>query len=283
MRRSTFCAAAGAAAAGLAWPVAAGAAPRAPGALEPRAAVPVVRVQSGARELLLAVDTGDAASTLSPAAAVALGLTVTPLAGTGAGRATLHGLVLGDAALRDHSTVVTGVGELRGLAGAPIDGALGYEAFKDRALTIDFANREMRFPTELPDGEQTTITWLKYQDTSPPLVTFDGLDVDGFTVTAQLDTLMSKNAILFTSKLPDLAVDPDLRAKPYTYEEEQLQPGRVGALRLGSTLLAAQPLVYAADAKAHVPTTAIAVVLGDALFARRAVTLDFPGSILVVT
>jgi hypothetical protein len=281
MRRSTFCATAGAAAAAaMPWPVRAA---RVADRLEARAVVPVVRVHLKGRELVMAIDTGDAVSTLSPQATAALGLTATPIPGTSVARLTLGGVEFAGTVLREHTAIVADVAHVREDAGFPVDGTLGYEAFKDRAITLDYAGGRVTFPEQLPDGESTPITWLKYHDRSPQLVTFDGLVVDGFPVTAQLDTMMSKNAILFTGKLTDLAIDPDLRAPPYTYEEAALRPGRVGSLRLGSTLLAAQPLVYAADATAHVPTTAIAAVVGDALFAKRAVTLDFPGSTLVVT
>ncbi len=281
MRRSTFCAAAGTlVAAGVPWPVRAA---RTGGALEARAAVPVVRARIGAHELALAIDTGDGLSTLSPQAADALGLARTPTPGGSTAAATLHGVELAGATLRDHPAVISDVAGLRGLAGFAVDGALGYEAFKDRVVTINYAAGRLLFPDVMPDGEITPITWLKYHDRSPQLVTFDGLSVDGFLVTAQLDTMMSKNAILFTTKLLDLAIDPEMRAPAYTYEEAALRPGRVGSLRLGVTVLAAQPLIYAADATAHVPTTAIAAVVGDALFAKRAVTIDFPGSTLIVT
>jgi hypothetical protein len=283
MRRSMFLAgsvALGAAAAP--WPV--NAAKSDPNALEGRALVPVVRARVGSHDLMLAIDTGDPQSTLSPQAAAALGISGTPVAGAPSlRRATLSGLQISSKTFRDHPLLVTDVTDLRALAGYPIDGSVGYEAFKDYAVTIDYAEGRVTFPTGMPDGETTPITWLKYHDRSPQLVTFDGLNIDGFPVTAQFDTFMSKNAIVFTTKLPDLAVDPDQRAPRYTYEEAALSPGRVGSLKLGTTLLAAHPLVYAADAKAHVPTTAIAAVVGDALFAKRAVTLNFVDSTLIVS
>jgi len=248
--------------------------------LERHALVPVVRATVAGHTLVLAIDTGDAVSTLSAPAAAAIGLA--PVAPS-ASDATLRGVRLGATPLRDHRVEIADVGGLRMLAGYAIDGSLGYEAFKDRALTIDYPNWRVGFPESLPEGETTPITWLKYHDRSPQLVTFDGLNIDGFPVSAQLDTFMSKNAIVFTGKLPDLAVDPDPRAPRYSYEESPLSPGRVGSLKLGQTLLAANVLVYAADAKAHVPTTAIAVVVGDALFAKRALTLDFVNSSLTVS
>jgi hypothetical protein len=246
-------------------------------------AVPVVRVRAGSRELRMAIDTGDAFSTLSRRSAEALGLTATAIPNSTLARGTLSGATLTGTTLRDHTVLVTDVSTWTGLVGYPVDGSLGYEAFKDTAVTLDFKNRRLSFPARVPEGERTAITWLKYHDRSPLLVTFDGLTVDGTPVTAQFDTAMSKNAILFTTKLPDIAILPDNKAPLYEYEEATLKPGRIGSLRLNTTLLAASPLIYAAGADAHVPTTALAVVVGDQLFAQRAVTLDFPGSMLVVS
>jgi len=252
MRRSTFCAAAaGFSAATVPWPVRAA---RPGSGLEGRAAVPVVRARIGTHELFLAIDTGDGNSMLSSRAVDLLGLARTPIPGSASPGATLRGVELAGAVLRDHAAVVISdatVAELRGLANFAIDGSLGYEAFKDRVVTIDYAAGRVLFPDVLPDGEITPITWLHYHDGSPLLVTFDGLSVDGFPVTAQLDTMMSKNAILFTTKLPDLAVDPEMRAPAYTYEDATLRPGHVGSLRLGVTTLAAQPLIYAGSPRSR--------------------------------
>jgi len=280
MRRSTFLAGTGAfAVAGS--PRSASAAPGT--ALDRRSAVPVVRARAAGRELVLAIDTGDAVSSLSPAAAGALGLRVPSAASSSSALATLSGITVAGVKLRDHRVAVTDVASWTPLVGFAVDGSLGYEALRDRVVTLDYPNRRLVFPNELPDGEKTTITWLKYHDRSPELVTFEGLSIDAFAVTTQLDTAMAKNAIVFTSKVPDLAIIPDAKAPLYFYEEATLQPGRVGSIRLGTTLLAANVLIYTPGAGAHVPTTTISAVAGDQLFANRAVTLDFPNSALIVT
>ncbi len=280
MRRSAF----------LAGTVAATVVPRIARAASPafapfdnRTPIPVVRVRAGERELRFAIDTGDALSTISPAAADALSLPRAAPASASPVRTTLSGLTVAGAALRAHPALVADTGTWAGLTGFPVDGSLGYEAFNDRMMTLDYVKRRLTFPDVAPDGERTAITWLQYHDRSPKLVTFDDLRIDGFPATAQFDTAMSKNAIVFTTKLTDLLIDNAPNAPRYTYEDASLNPGRVGSIRLGTTTLASPVVIYAADASAHVPTTAIAVVVGDGLFAKRAVTLDFPGSTLIIT
>ena len=279
MRRSTFVA--GSAAAACCAPRIAAAAPSAP--FIGRSAVPLVRARAGNRDLLLAVDTGDAVSSISHEAATALGLTLAPVAGGSDARTVLRGVSLAGQTLRDHPAVVTDVANWTALAGTAVDGSLGYEAFRDRTITLDYGKRRLIFPDLMPDGERATITWLKYRSQSPELITFNDLNVDGFPAVAQFDTAMTKSAIIFPTKLPDLIILPEPRAPAYSYEGGAVEPGRIGSLRLGTTLLAARPLVYAAGTGAHVPETEIAAVVGDELFARRAVTLDFPSSVLIVS
>jgi hypothetical protein len=281
MRRSRFLIGTGTLA--VAAPGLAGAAARPGTGFEPRSAVPVVRVRAGARELLMAVDTGDAVSMLSPAAGAVVA-NARADASTGRSRGTLSAVTLAGTTLRDHDAVIADVSSWAALTGLAVDGSLGYDAFRDRVVTLDFANRRLLFPDQLPDGERTEITWLQYDERSPKLVTFDGLSIDGFPATAQLDTGMSKNAIVFTTKLADLLIDNAPRDPVYVYESATLIPGKVGSVRLGTTTLAASGvLVYLAGANAHVPTTAISAVVGDRLFSKRAVTLDFPNSVLIVT
>ncbi|HZW53078.1 MAG TPA: hypothetical protein VFF00_03540 [Candidatus Elarobacter sp.] len=287
MRRSRFLAGSGAlvgfGALAVTVPRAARAAARQGVPFEPRSAVPVVRVRAGARELLLAVDTGDALTMLSPSAGAVL-RDVRPPAPNAQARGTLSGAVLAGTALRDHDAVVGDVSSWTALTGIPVDGSLGYDAFRDRVVTLDYKSGRLVFPDQVPDGERTAITWLQYHDRSPKLVTFDGLTIDGFPVTAQFDTAMSKSVIVFTTKLPELLIDSAPRDPLYVYEGATLPPGKVGSVRLGTTTLAASGVVvYTAGANAHVPTTAIAAVVGDRLFAKRAVTLDFPNSVLILT
>jgi hypothetical protein len=239
--------------------------------LDGRTAVPVVRARAGGRELVVAIDTGSANSTLSPASAAALSLTGT----------TLRGMSIGGAVLRDHPMAIAALARWEAVAGFPLDGVLGYEAFRDRAITLDFRNRRLTFPDVLPDGESTAITWLRYDDSSAPLVTFGDVTIDGFPGIAQFDTMMTKTIVIFETKFHDLAIDNDQRAQPYVYAGEQLRPGRIGSVRLGTTTIAASVHVYSADAAAHVPATGISLIAGDALFG-RAVTLDFPGSLLIL-
>ena len=281
MRRAAFLA--GTTAAACAARGAARAASPAFAPFDDRTPIPVVRVRAGERELRFAIDTGDALSTITPAAADALALPRATAANAAPQRVSLAGFALAGATLRTHAALVVDGSAVAALTGFPVDGTLGYEAFRDRIVTLDYVKRRLTFPGVVPDGERATIIWLKYDDRSPELITFDELKVDGFPATAQLDTLMAKNAIVFTTKLADLLIDNAPNAPRYDYEGTSLSPGRVGSIRLGTTTLASPAVVYQADASAHVPTTAIAVVVGDGLFAKRAVTLDLPSSTLTIS
>ena len=240
---------------------------------DPRTTIPVVRARAFGREVIFAIDTGSAISVLSPPIADSLNLTAQ----------TLPGVFLGGVALREHPMAIAQLPRWDALTGFLLDGVLGYEAFRDRAVTLDYRTGRLTFPELLPDGETTAITWLRYDDRPTPLVTFGDLKVDGFPAVAQLDTMMTKTAIVFETKLPDLAIDNDPRAPAYEYAGEPLRPGRIGSIRLGTTTLAASVHVYAADARAHVPVTEISLIAGIGLFARRALTIDIPNARLIVS
>ena len=271
LRRSAFIAAAGAAALVRPRPARAaagtGMVAKSPG--------PAVHARAGGRDVMLLIDTASASSTLAPATAAALGLTGTSLAGV-----SLAGVTL-----RAHPMSIGDVGRWNALTGLTLDGVLGYEAFRDRVLTLDFHNRRVVFPDILPDGESAQITWLRYDANSPPLVTISDVTVDGFPAGALIDTALGKNAVIFESKLPDLALDNenDKRLGPFAYAGEPLRPGRVGSVRLGTTTLMGSVRCYGADARAHVPASEIAIILGSGIFQNWALTLDFPGSRAIVT
>ena len=234
-----------------------------------RTTIPVVRARAGGRELLMAFDTASPNSVLAAALA-------------GGPASVLSGVTIGGAALRDHPLTIGPLDRWNALVGFALDGVLGYEAFRDQAVTIDYRRGRLVFPDTYPEGEGTAITWLRYDERSPQLITFGELSVDGFPAVAVLDTMMSKIAVIFEGKIADLAIDNDLRARPYDYAGEALKPGRVGSIRLGTTTLAASVHLYSADARANVPATEIALIAGDALFAKRALTIDIPGSRLIV-
>jgi hypothetical protein len=269
LRRSAFIAAAGAA---LVHPSAARAGPGA--RMVAKSPGPAVHARIGARTVMLLIDTASASSTLTPGSAAALGLTGTSLAGVSFAGETL----------RAHPMSIGDVGRWNALTGLTLDGVLGYEAFRDRVLTLDYHNRRVFFPDIYPDGEQAQITWLRYDANSAPLVTISDVSVDGFPAGALIDTALGKNAVIFESKLPDLAMDneKDRRLGPFEYAGEPLRPARVGSVRLGTTTLMASVRCYGADAQAHVPASEVAIILGSGIFQSWALTLDFPGSRAIV-
>jgi len=269
LRRSAFIVAAGAA---LVHPSAARAAPGA--GMVGKSPGPAVRARAGGRDVLLLIDTASASSTLTPGTAAALGLTGT----------ALTGVSIAGEMLRAHPMSIGDVDRWNALTGLTLDGVLGYEAFRDRVLTLDYRNRRVFFPDSYPDGERAQITWLRYDANSAPLVTISDVSVDGFPAGALIDTALGKNAVIFESKLPDLAMDNDRdnRLGPFEYAGEPLRPGRVGSVRLGTTTLMGSVRCYGADAHAHVPASEIAIILGSGIFQNWALTLDFPASRAIV-
>ena len=203
-------------------------------------------------------------------------------------RVTLPTVGLGATRLRDQPALLVPFSDqVKHDYGIEVDGSFGYGALRDRVVRIDFPARELRISTApgaaAAGSVSSPITWLQYQPQSPRLITFDGLTVDGEAVTAQLDTFLAREAIVFTAKTPRFAHLPDAPAKPIEYEGATLRPARVGAVSFLSETLGRAPItVYVAGKGAHVPTTAISAILGNALLADRVVELDFPNSTITL-
>ena len=151
---------------------------------------------------------------------------------------------------------------------------------------IDYPARRFRLLAQAPashSGGPTAISWRKYWSKSPDLVTVENLFVSGRKVCAQIDTFLTQNAILFPTKLPGLKAEPAAGVAAIRYEDAELDAVQIdGGLTLDGCRANDKSPVFLAGAKAHVPETEIAAVLGNAFFQQSVLTFDFPGSRLIV-
>lgn len=262
--------------------------------------VPIVEVDvGGSRPARMVFDTGNTALALDIERARGLGIDLPASAKESRGappnvfslyRLRLPHLQLGGTRLNDVAAIAIDLtAEVRRSYGFDVDGSLGYGAFKEYIVQLDYAGRTMLVTQATPSDTRSgaihvPITWLKYQPQSPLLVTFDGLSIDGINLVAQLDTFLAAKAIVFSTKTPRLGALPTAtNAKPIIYEEATLRPAQCSAISLGSLRLGGTaPLIYVADEHAHVPTTEISAVVGNGLLTGRVLTLDFPKSTLSV-
>ena len=269
-------------------------------AVDLSAGVPIVEVDvGGSRPAKMVFDTGNTTIALDVERARALGIDVPESAkvsiGTPPNVVTLYHLRLPHVqidGLRLNDVAVVAGDITAGVRryGFDVDGSLGFGAFKNYVVQLDYASRTLLVADAAPSNASTNaatstpITWLKYQPRGPLLVTFDGLKIDGVSLVAQLDTFLAANAIVFSPKTPQLGVLPSAaNAKPIFYEESTLRPAQCSDISLGSLRLGgAAPVIYVADKGAHVPTTDISAVVGNGLLAGRVLTLDFPKSTLTV-
>ncbi len=166
------------------------------------------------------------------------------------------------------------------------DGSIGYGFFRNRIVQIDYPARRFRLLAQVPashSGATTAISWRKYWSKSPDLVTVENLVVSERKVCAQIDTFLAQSAILFPTKLPGLKTEPAAGVAAIQYEDAKLDAVQLdGGLTLGGCSTNDKTPVFLAGAKAHVPETEIAAVLGNAFFQQTVLTFDFPSSRLIV-
>lgn len=243
----------------------------------------VVPVRVGAATLRMVFDTGNSFFAVDSAAIAEAGIAVAkPAAGASYTRFSLAASSFGGVPFGAAPALSAEMrGDLKKSLGVEADGSLGYRYFANRIVQIDYPNRVLRLLDAAPqDGTRTPITWLQYTERSPKLVTFDGLEIGGVALPAQFDTYFTRTAIVFSSKTPGLTLGPS-DVKPIRYEEADLPARSVNPIRFkGMTLK--QNVVFEAGPNAHVPTTALAAVAGNELFADRVVTLDYQTSTLIV-
>ena len=252
----------------------------------------------GTRPARLVLDTGNPTTVLDTEAAQEIGFPLLDAdkqtVGSGADATAYYRIkppkfLLGDTEFPAGHLAVAPVRKSLQAIGLDCDGLLGYGALKDRVVQIDYPSRHLRFldaadaKAALAHGQSFAISWKKYWSKSPDLVTVDDVQVDGHRLCAQIDTALRFSAILFSTKLTWLKSDPAPGIAPVRYEDADLSPARIsGGLTLGDYRLGNDVQVYVAGADAHVPETDLSVVLGTAFFRNTVLTLDFPGSRLIV-
>lgn len=252
----------------------------------------------GSRPARLVLDTGNPTTALDTEAAQEIGLPLSDAdkqtVGSGANATVYYRIkppkfLLGATEFSAGHLAVAPVRKSLQAIGLNCDGLLGYGALKDRVVQIDYPSRRLRFlnaadaKAALARGQSFAISWKKYWSKSPDLVTVDDVQVDGHRLCAQVDTALRFSAVLFSTKLTWLRSEPATGVATVRYEEADLPPARItGGLALGDRRLGSDVTVYIAGADAHVPETDLSVILGTAFFQNTVLTLDFPGSRLMV-
>jgi hypothetical protein len=204
----------------------------------------------------------------------------------GYARSTLSGARLGDASFGDIKILVTDIQQYIKKDHMPAaDGSLAYTAFKDRLLELDYIHHTVRV-SELLTGDVKcpkfcgTITTLTFGKKGPPIVVSTGFSIHGKQVTAQVDTLFSGSMLIYPGSVQKLGLDQAAKTTAkrffkYTDDGVDILESLSHEECFGDRVLAKNAAVYFATPAVHLPDDMFDATVGDELFRRSVLTLDF--------
>jgi hypothetical protein len=249
---------------------------------------------AGGKHLKMLIDTGDVNSVLDTHVAKGLGLEVSPVkdadgnAIPGYGKAVLHGLKMGDAALGDVKVLVMDLAGYMSKDQMPkSDGSLAYTAFKDRALEMDYVGRRVRFSDVLTGdvtcpGQCGMLTTPTFGKRGPPILVATGFSVNGKAITAQIDSLFSGTMLIYPTSVEKLGLVEEAKSTKkerikYTDGGVDMMTSVASAEAFEGRVLAKDAAVYFAGPEVHLPDGMFDGTVGHALLEHSVVVMDLKG------
>jgi hypothetical protein len=249
---------------------------------------------AGGKHLKMLIDTGDVNSVLDTHVAKDLGLEVSPVkdadgnAIPGYGKAVLHGLKMGDAALGDVKVLVMDLAGYMSKDQMPkSDGSLAYTAFKDRALEMDYVGRRVRFSDVLTGdvtcpGQCGMLTTPTFGKRGPPILVATGFSVNGKAITAQIDSLFSGTMLIYPTSVEKLGLVEEAKSTKkerikYTDGGVDMMTSVASAEAFEGRVLAKDAAVYFAGPEVHLPDGMFDGTVGHALLEHSVVVMDLKG------
>ena len=242
----------------------------------------------GAKPRSLVLDTGDVSSVLMLDAAQSLQWKLEPIVQDGKtleniqrggehnvafGQMTLPGkfLVFDRKAFGDHPL--------------PSDGSLAYTFFKDRRLQIDYVRHVLRLSDSPTDASAANLPGklelITFGKRGPPIVVGSPFTVNGKPVHAQIDTCYTGTLLVYDAALDGLGLKKQGKPEffPNTDGGVNMLAGNAQTLGFDQRDLGgAHPTLYfvgSGDNPVHQPDALFEATVGNALFKRSVVTLDF--------
>jgi hypothetical protein len=203
-------------------------------------------------------------------------------------------LKIGEATLTDVHLLAMNLSEEMAKGTMPhVDGTLAYTAFKDRYLQLDFAAHVLRISevmTEAVDCGKICdkFSLITFGKNGPPIVVAKGFEINGKSVTAQVDTMFTGSLLVYAASIEKLGLGE--AAKTNETRQFPLTDGGVNMKAApakresfhGLTLGGANPKVYFPTEGVHEPDGLFDATVGLELFQKMIVTLDFRGMNLIL-
>jgi hypothetical protein len=175
-----------------------------------------------------------------------------------------------------------------------IDGALAYPVFKDLTVEIDYPGHRLRISNSAAHAEGAShapIKLITFGLKGPPIVTIEGLAIDGQHFAAQYDTCFTGTLVVYDDAIGKLGLKGAAAHGvptefPYTDGGITLNAARSGQITFGSEVLVRRPatVYFPGTGKnpVHQPDKLFEATVGNPLFAHSVVTLDFQSMTIYV-
>jgi hypothetical protein len=174
-----------------------------------------------------------------------------------------------------------------------VDGALAYTLFEDQVVELDYPKHVLTVGAAArAAGEpKAAIKLITFGKNGPPIVTIEGLAINGHALTAQYDTGFTGTLVVYDEAAGRLGLAESLQHGqpekfPYTDGGVTMNASHVGQVTFGSEVIAPKPAtIYVPGTGAnpvHQPDGLFEATVGNALFAHSVVTFDFPAMTIYV-
>jgi len=239
----------------------------------------------------LVIDTGDQDSVLDTKAAEAAGIrrASPPAKGMPAGSypARIAKLQIGELTLKDLYVTAMDMTDWIAKNQMPhVAGTLAYTAFKDRILQLDFAAHQLRISDVLTGPADCGKICAKYSlitfgKQGPPIVVAEGFEINGKSVTAQIDTMYTGSLLVYNASIEKLGLGEAAKTaatRQFAYTDGGVTMKEAPAKResfRGVPLGDGNPKVYFPTPGVHEPDEMFDATVGLELFVDAIVTLDF--------
>ena len=252
--------------------------------------LPCVDVATPKGTVRLAIDLGDPPSFMDEDAARRLGATLVPVVGPdgkpypGYSRAALSDLKVGPDTLAAVNFVTENMKKMVADGEMPhVDGSLGYAAFKDSVLRLDYLHHRMTVSPAAAAGQtckESKVSLVHFGEKGPPIVVATGFEVNGKPVTAQVDTLYSGTMLIYPTSVAKLGLEAESKSTvaetfPYTDGSVEMMRAKAKTVRFGGRALEKDGALYFAGPKVHLPGDVFDATVGDALLRGHVLTVDF--------
>ena len=242
----------------------------------------------GAQSRALVLDTGDVSSVIMRDTAQSLHWRLEPIVRDGKTLENVelggeHNVAFGQTTLPGKFLVYDR--KVFGEHPLPGDGTLAYTFFKDKRLQIDYVRHVLRLSDSPADasvgnlpGKLELITFGKH---GPPIVVGSPFTVNGKPVHAQIDTCYTGTLLVYDAALDGLGLTKHGKPEFFPNTDGGVNMLAGGAEALGfdqGKIGGAHPTLYfvgSGENPVHQPDALFEATVGNALFKRSVVTLDF--------